>query len=84
MRPVEQHLLDLPHVLRREPPVVRAHHTQIDDGVGLDAAGEVDVRLEVAERERARRRKERPPSVQAGIARARDRSPAGLACDRRR
>ena len=62
----------------REPPVVGPHHAKIDDGVRLDAAGEVDVRLEVAERERAWRRKQRPPPVQARIARARDRSPSGL------
>ena len=77
MRPVEQHLLDFPHILLGQTPVVLAHHPQIDDGVRLDAAGEIDVRLDVAERERARRGEERLPAVQSGIARSRDRSPAG-------
>ena len=76
MRVVEQHPLDLPHVRVRQPPVVVAHHAQIDDGVAGDAAGEVDVRIDVAERQRARRGEDRLPAVQARIARARDRSPA--------
>src|SRR5678815_3135990 len=75
MRPVEQHLLDLPYVLRCEPPVVRAHHAEIDDRVRLDATGEIDIRLEVTERERARRRKQRPSSVKTRVTRASDRSP---------
>ena len=44
--------------------------------VRLDAAGEVDVLVEVAERERPRRREHRLPAVQARIARARDGAPA--------
>jgi hypothetical protein len=67
---------DLPDVLVRQPPVIVPQHAQIDDGVRLDAACGIDVRLDVAERERARRREERQSSVQAGIARARDRSPS--------
>ena len=68
MRPVEQHLLDLPDTLCRNPPVVRAHHAQIDDGVRLDASSEVDVRLEVAERQRPRCRKEWPSPMKPWIA----------------
>ena len=76
MRPLEQHPLDLPHVRLRQPPVVVAERAQVDDRIPLDASGEVDVRIEVAERERARRREHRLASVQARIARPRDRSPA--------
>ena len=76
MRPVEQHLLDLPDVLRCEPPLVRAHDTEIDDGVRFDTTSEVDIGLDVAEREGARRGEQRPSSVKARIARACDGSPA--------
>ena len=55
VRVVEQHPLDLPDVRLRQPPVVVAHHAEIDDGVAGDPSGEVDVRIDVAERERARR-----------------------------
>ena len=62
-----------------KPPVVVAHDPQVDDGVGRDAAGEVDVRIDVTEGERARRREDRFPAVQSGIARARDRAPPAVA-----
>ena len=76
VRPVDQHLLDLPHVLLREAPVVGLEHSQIDDAVGFHASGEVDVSLVVTECQRARRREHRLPAVQSGIARPRHRSPA--------
>ena len=69
-------LLDLPHVLLRQPPVVASEHPQIDDRVRLDAPGEVDVPLEVAQRQRARRGEDRLAPVQSRVARARDRAPA--------
>src|SRR5580765_6927031 len=77
MRVVEQHPLDLPDVGVRESPVVVAHFFRdVDDSVAGDTSGEVYVRIRVAERERARSLEHRLAPVQAGIARARDRSPA--------
>src|SRR6476661_11271719 len=50
--------------------------------VAGDAAGVIDVRIEIALGERARRTKHRLPPVQTGIARARHRPPlAALAID---
>ena len=57
-------------------PVVGAEHAQVHHRVRFDAAGEVDVPLEIAERQRSRRGEHRLPAVQPGIARARHRSPA--------
>src|SRR5262245_21831613 len=75
MRPLEQHPFHLPDIAFTESPVVRVQHTQIYDCVCLDASREVDVLVEITERKRARRREYRLPAVQAGIARARYRSP---------
>ena len=70
MRIVEQHALDLPDVGRGQPPVVVAHLLrEIDDGVAGDAAGVVDVRIDVAQRQRARRR-ETPAAGRAAPDRA--------------
>ena len=52
-----------------------AHHPQIDDGVAGHAAREIDVRIDIAQRERARRREDRQPPVEPRIARTSDRSP---------
>ena len=80
VRSVEQDALGFPHVRFREPPVVAAEQiAEIDDGVGGHAPGEVHVRIDVAERKRARRREDRLAAVQAGIARARHRSPSSAA-----
>ena len=54
----------------------RPSTSQIDDRVAGDAAVIVDVRLDVAERERARGAEDRLAPVQSGIARAADRSPS--------
>src|SRR5438034_5632545 len=76
MRPLEQQSLDLPHVGFRQSPVVVPEHAQVDDGVRLYAPGEVDVRVEVAEGERARGGEHGLPAMQSRIARPRDRSPS--------
>src|SRR4030095_3348374 len=67
VRPFEQHALDLPDIFFRQPPVVIAEHTQIDHRVGLDAAGEVDVRVEIAERQRPRRREDGSSTVKTWV-----------------
>src|SRR5215471_13008009 len=53
VRPFEQHALHFPDILFRQPPVVITEHPEIDNRVPFDATGEIDVRVEVAERERA-------------------------------
>ena len=57
MRIVEQHPLHLPDVLLREPPIVVPHDAEIDDGVAGHTAGEIDVGIDVAQRQIARRSK---------------------------
>ena len=76
VRPVDQQLLHRPHVAGGEAPVVAAHRGQVHHAVGADPAAEVDVRVDVAERQRAGRRKHRPAAVETGVARAGDRPPA--------
>ena len=76
MRVLEQHPFDLPHVRVRQPPVVAAHHAQVDDRIAGDASGQIDVGIHVAQRERARRGEDRLPPVQPGVARSRHRPPA--------
>ena len=71
VRIVEQHPLHL-DVLLREPPIVVPHDAEIDDGVAGHTAGEIDVGIDVAQRQIARRSEDRLASVQAGVARAGD------------
>ena len=75
---LEQHPFDLPDIGFGQPPVVIAQDPQIDHGVAGDAAGEVDVRLDIAERQRPRRGEHGKAPVQSGIPRSRHRSPALL------
>ena len=73
---VEQHALHLPDVRVRQPPVVVVHgRPKIDHRVAGDASGEVDVRIEIAQRERAGCGKDGAAAVQAWIARPCHRSP---------
>src|SRR6185295_2607754 len=71
-----QQALDLPDILFRQAPVVITKRAQIDDRVGLDTAGEIDVRVEVAERQRSWRRENGFSAVQTGITRPRHGSPS--------
>ena len=75
VRHVDQRALDLPHVPAREAPVV-VELAQIVRPKALDAAGRIDIGVEVAHRERAQRLEHRLAAVQPGIARARHRAPA--------
>ena len=76
MRVFEQETFDLPHVGFRHPPVIVAKKPEIDNGVGGDAPGEVDVGIDVAEREIPWTREDRLAAVQPRIAGARDRPPS--------
>src|SRR5262249_25707769 len=76
MRVREQRALDFPYVAVGGPPVVAAEHAQIDNGIAGDAAGEVEVWIEIAERERTRRGEDRLAAVQPRVPRSRHRSPA--------
>src|SRR6266540_3071856 len=73
---LDQKPLDRPHVLGREPPIIRSQPAQIDQRVSLDAAGGVDIRIEVAHDERADRAEHRLSPVQTRVARPRHRAPA--------
>ena len=65
MRVVQEHTFHAPHVVLGQSPVVIAHRPpQIDDRVTGDASREIDVRLDVAECERARRGEDRLAAVQ--------------------
>src|SRR5262249_53210174 len=56
--------------------VVAAHHGgEVDDRVAGDPASEVDVRVEIAERQRSRRREHRTAAMQPRIAGASNRAP---------
>ena len=73
---VQQHPLDLPHVSIRQPPVVPAHHAEIDDRIARHTSSEVHVGIDIAERQRSWSREERFTAVEAGVAGTRDRTPA--------
>src|SRR5262249_26193544 len=74
--------LDRPHVLARKAPIVGIECAQVDDGEAGDAGGRVDIRIEVAQRQRARTSKNRLAPMQARITRSGDRTPAAaLAID---
>ena len=76
----EEHALDFPHVCFGNSPVVIAHHLrEIDDGVAGYPAGEVDVWIEVTERERTGGCEDGLPPVQTRIARPRHRTPSSAA-----
>ncbi len=79
MRPVDEQLLHGPHVAGGEAPVVAAHGGQMRHRVAAHASGVVHVGIDVAQCEGARRGKDRPPAVQAGVARAGNRPPAAWA-----
>ena len=80
VRVIEQHPLDLPHIPVAQPPVVVAHQRRdVHDDIAGDAAGEIDVRIHVAARERARVGEHRPAAVKARVARPGNRSPASVA-----
>ena len=78
VREIDQHLLDLPHVLRRQTPVVAGAASSLRSASAetLQAAGVIDVAVVVTPRQRARRAEARLAAVQAGVARAGDRAPA--------
>ncbi len=78
MRVIEQHALDLPDVARRQSPVVVPERAQIHDRVASYAAGVVDVRIDIAQRQRAWCREDGLAAMQAGIARSRNGSPSAV------
>jgi hypothetical protein len=79
VRPIDQCLFHLPHVSRRQSPVVGTQHAKIDYAVRRDAARQIDVAVEVAERQRARRGEDRSTTVESRVAGTRDRSPPAWA-----
>src|SRR5437667_12742163 len=70
LRVLEQHSLDLPHIGVGQTPIVTSHDAYIDDRVASDPSREIDVRVAVAEGERARGGKNGPASVKSGVARS--------------
>jgi hypothetical protein len=80
MRQHDQRLFDRPHVLRRQPPVIGAHHRpQVGDAVAADPAGQVDVGIDIAQGQVAQPAEQRLAAMQPGVTRARDRAPAARA-----
>src|SRR5206468_13032570 len=80
MRVLEQHALDLPYIRSRHTPIVIAHSVRnVDDRVAGDPPREIDVRIDVAQRKRARRREYRLSAVKTRVVRPCDGSPATAA-----
>jgi hypothetical protein len=77
VRQIQEHALHLPDVRPGQPPLVIAHQlAKVHDRVAGDAPREIDVRVDVAERKRTRRREHRLAAVESRVARTRDRPPA--------
>src|SRR5262249_26123246 len=76
VRIVEQDALDFPRIAFRRPPVVAGENAKIDNRVAGDAAGVVDIRIEIAQRQRTRRREDRLATVESRVSRPGDRAPS--------
>ena len=78
MRVLEEHPLHLPDVGFRQAPAVGAEPAQIDQRVASQPARQIDVRIDVTERQGARRREDWFAPVQARVPLTCHRSPFPL------
>src|SRR5437868_4801296 len=76
VRNLLQVAFDLPDVAPRKPPVVAAQLGEVAHAVAGNAPRQIDVRREITPRQVAQGTEDGPSSVQARVARARDRAPA--------
>src|SRR5262245_65858944 len=78
MRMIDQCAFERPHVSAREPPVVTSERVEIERGIAFDAAGLIDIGVEIAHGQSAQRSEYGLAPMQSGIARARDGAPTAI------